>query len=163
MEIMPLQTNAAGEIYKIIKDYDVCLIIAYYFISLRRKESFHHAMLYNLERLITLSTTNNNNRYVRSSDIMKNKLTRASRARQFYDYPYVASNFPHVLQNSHNEALDKARWQTAVKEAQNRGLDLSEQKQTVRVLRQHKIRKIFQAQDMIMELNTPCSSSIHRD
>lgn len=76
MEIMTLQTNAAGEIYKIIKDYDVCLIIAYYFISLRRKESFHHAMLYNLERLITLSTTNNNNRYVRSSDIMKNKLTR---------------------------------------------------------------------------------------
>ena len=91
---------------------------------------------------------------------VKNKLNRSSRARQFYDYPYVASNFPHVLQNSHNEALDKARWQTAVKEAQNRGLDLSEEKKTVRVLRQLKIRKtrrhpVKHAQVLLNETTLP--------
>ena len=46
-----------------------------------------------------------------------------------------------ILKNSHNEALDKARWQSAVKEAQNRGLDRSEKNETVKELRQHNFRK----------------------
>ena len=68
-------------------------------------------------------------------------VSRSSRASNFYDYPYVASYVPNVLKNSHNEALDKARWQSAVKDAQNRGLDRSEQKKTVRKLRQYKFGK----------------------
>ena len=65
-------------------------------------------------------------------------VSRSSRASNFHDYPHVVSN---VLKNSHNDALDKARWQSAVKEAQNRGLDRSEQKKTVRKLRQYKFGK----------------------
>ena len=62
----------------------------------------------------------------------------SSRISNIHDYPYAVSN---VFENSHNEALDKARWQSAVKEAQNRGLDWSEQKKTVRKLRQYKFGK----------------------
>ena len=68
-------------------------------------------------------------------------VSRSSRARNFYDYPHVASHVSNVLKNSHNEASDKARWQSAVKEAQNRGLDWSEQKKTVKKLRQYKFGK----------------------
>ena len=68
-------------------------------------------------------------------------VSRSFRARNFHDYPHVASYVSNVLKNSHNDALDKARWQSAVKEAQNRGLDWSEQKKTVRELRQHKFGK----------------------
>lgn len=66
---------------------------------------------------------------------------RSSRASNFHDYPYVASYVPNVFKNSHDEALDKARWQSAVKEAQNRGLDWSEQKKTVKEFRQYKFGK----------------------
>ena len=68
-------------------------------------------------------------------------VNRSSRASNFHNYPYVASYDSNVLKNSHNEALDKARWQSAVKEAQNRGLDWSEQKKTVKELRQYKFGK----------------------
>ena len=81
----------------------------------------------------------------------------SSRTSNFHDYPYVVSN---VFKNSHNEALDKARWQSAVKEAQNRGLDWSEQKKTVRELRQHKFRKarrhpVKHAQVLLNETSLP--------
>ena len=69
---------------------------------------------------------------------LERNVNRSSRASNFDDYPYGASDVSNVIKNSHNEALDKARWQSAVKEAQNRGLVWSEQKKTVRQLRQHK-------------------------
>ena len=65
-------------------------------------------------------------------------VNKSSRTSNFHDYPHVVSN---IFKNTHNEALDKARWQSAVKEAQNRGLDWSEQKKTVREIRQHNFRK----------------------
>ena len=71
----------------------------------------------------------------------KRNVVRSSSASKFHDYPYVASYVSNVLINSHNEALDKARWQSAVKEAQKRGLDWSEGKKTVRGLRQHIFEK----------------------
>ena len=87
-------------------------------------------------------------------------VSRSSRASNFHDYPHVASYVPNVLKNSHNEALDKARWQSAVKEAQNRGLDWSEQKKTVRELRQHNFRKarrhpVKHAQVLLNETSLP--------
>ena len=87
-------------------------------------------------------------------------VSRSSRASNFHDYPYVASYVPNVFKNSHNEALDKARWQSAVKEAQNRGLDWSEQKKTVRELRQHNFRKarrhpVKHAQVLLNETSLP--------
>ena len=71
----------------------------------------------------------------------KRNVSRSSRASNFHDYPHVASYVSNVLKNSHNGALDKARWQSAVKEAQNRGLDWFEQKKTVKELRQYKFGK----------------------
>ena len=87
-------------------------------------------------------------------------VNRWSRASNFHNYPYVAPHVSNVLKNSHNEALDKARWQSAVKEAQNRGLDWSEQKKTVRELRQHKFRKarrhpVKHAQVLLNETSLP--------
>ena len=91
---------------------------------------------------------------------LERNFNRSSRASNFHDYPYVASYVPNVLKNSHNEALDKARWQSAVKEAQNRGLDWSEQKKTVRELRQHKFGKarrhpVKHAQVLLNETSLP--------
>ena len=85
---------------------------------------------------------------------------RSSRASNFHDYPYAASYVHNVLKNSHNEALDKARWQSAVKEAQNKGLDWSEQKKTVRELRHHKFGKarrhpVKHAQVLLNETSLP--------
>ena len=87
-------------------------------------------------------------------------VNRSSRASNFHDYPYVDSDVSNILKNSHNEALDKARWQSAVKEAQNRGLDWSEQKKTVRKLRQYKFRKtrrhpVKHAQVLLNETSLP--------
>ena len=97
---------------------------------------------------------------------VKKNLNRSSRTKEFYDHPYVASNFSNVLQNSYNEALDKARWQSAVKEAQNRGLDWSEEKKIVRELRQHKFRKarrhpIKHAQVLLNETSLPFFEIAH--
>ena len=72
---------------------------------------------------------------------LEQNVNRSSSASNFHDYHYMAADVSNVLKNSYNESLDKARWQSAVKEAQNRGLDWSEQKKTVRELRQHKFRK----------------------
>ena len=68
-------------------------------------------------------------------------VNRSSRASYFHDYPFVASYVSNVLNNTHPEASDKARWQSAVKEAQNRGLDRSEQIKTVKEFRQYKFGK----------------------
>ena len=73
-----------------------------------------------------------------SSPPSERNVNLSTRTSNIYDYPYAVSN---VLKNSHNEALDKARWQSAVKEAQNRGLDWSEQKKTVKEFRQYKFGK----------------------
>ena len=72
---------------------------------------------------------------------LEQNVNRSSGASYFHDYRYMAADVSNVLKNSYNESLDKVRWQSAVKEAQNRGLDWSEQKKTVRELRQHKFRK----------------------
>ncbi|MDC0191408.1 hypothetical protein OAJ77_09290 [Rhodospirillales bacterium] len=90
----------------------------------------------------------------------KGNVNRSSRASNFHDYPYVASYVSNVFKNSHSEALDKARWQSAVKEAQDRGLDGSEQKKTVRELRQHTFRKarrhpVKHAQVLLNETSLP--------
>ena len=87
-------------------------------------------------------------------------VNRSSRASNSHDYPYVASYVPNVFKNSHNEALDKARWQSAVKEAQNRGLDRAEGKKTVSELRQHKFGKarrhpVKHAQVLLNETSLP--------
>ena len=84
----------------------------------------------------------------------------SSRARNFNDHPHVASYVSNVSKISHNESLDKARWQSAVKEAQNRGLDRSEQKKTVRELRQHNFGKtrrhpVKHAQVLLNETSLP--------
>ena len=73
-----------------------------------------------------------------SSPPSERNVNLSTRTSNIYDYPYAVSN---VFENSHNEALDKARWQSAVKEAQNRGLDWSEKKKTVKVLRRYNFRK----------------------
>ena len=87
-------------------------------------------------------------------------VSRSSHASNFHDYPHVASYVSNVLKNSHNDALDKARWQSAVKEAQNRGLDWSEQKKTVRELRHHNFGKarrhpVKHAQVLLNETSLP--------
>ena len=72
---------------------------------------------------------------------LERNVSRSSRASNFHDYPPEASYNSNVFKNSFIEALDKARWQSAVKEAQNRGLDWFEQKKTVKELRQYKFGK----------------------
>ena len=91
---------------------------------------------------------------------LERNFNRSSRASNFHDYAYVASHVSDVLKNSHNEALDKARWQSAVKEAQKRGLDWSEGKKTVRGLRQHRFGKarrhpVKHAQVLLNETSLP--------
>ena len=92
-----------------------------------------------------------------SSPPSERNVNLSSRTTKIHDYPYAVSN---VFENSHNEALDKARWQSAVKEAQNRGLDWSEEKITVREFRQHNFRKarrhpVKHAQVLLIETSLP--------
>ena len=58
-----------------------------------------------------------------------------------YTYPNMSANCAIFTKNTHDEALEKARWQSAVRDAKKRGLDRSKQKKTVRELPQHFFRK----------------------
>ena len=87
-------------------------------------------------------------------------LTRSAGVRTLHDYPHMTSFGSKVLKNTYNESLDKARWQSAVKEAQKRGLDWSEGKKTVRELRQHRFGKarrhpVKHAQVLLNETSLP--------